>query len=273
MTSEFDREISLRPDGAGWAGTFGDGWRIGGGINGGLLLAAVALGLRKTIGDPHPDPLAISATYLSPTGPGTFVVRPDVVRRGRVTATAQASLLQVLDTGAEVERIRALATYGDLGSVSTDVRVMSRPPGMPPPEKCVTVADAPADFLEHSSLLQRLDLRLDPACAGWVLGQPAGRGEFRAWLRLPDGREPDPLTLLLAIDALPPVTFDFGLYGWAPTVALTAYLRGRPAPGWLRVRTVSRNLFGGSLEEDGEVWDSTGRLVAQSRQLAFSPRG
>jgi hypothetical protein len=87
-----------------------------------------------------------------------------------------------------------------------------------------------------------------------------------------DGREPDPLSLLLAVDALPPVTFDLGIAGWAPTLELSAHVRARPAPGWLRVRVSTRNLAGGLLEEDAEVWDSTDRLVAQSRQLARVPR-
>ena len=34
----------------------------------------------------------------------------------------------------------------------------------------------------------------------------------------------------------------------------------------------TRNVAGGYFEEDCEVWDSTGRLVAQSRQLAGMPR-
>ncbi len=50
------------------------------------------------------------------------------------------------------------------------------------------------------------------------------------------------------------------------------HVRAAPAPGWLRVRHATRNVAGGMLEEDAEVWDSAGRLVAQSRQLARLPR-
>jgi hypothetical protein len=59
---------------------------------------------------------------------------------------------------------------------------------------------------------------------------------------------------------------------WTPTVELTAHVRASPAPGWLRCRFSTRFVTAGFLEEDGEVWDSTGRLVGQARQLALVPR-
>ena len=49
---------------------------------------------------------------------------------------------------------------------------------------------------------------------------------------------------------------------------MTVHFRARPAPGWLRFRFSTRFAFGGHLDEDGELWDSSGQLVAQSRQLA-----
>ncbi len=124
-----------------------------------------------------------------------------------------------------------------------------------------------------NALLERLDLRLDPATAGWAVGAPSGAGDMRGWLGLADGRDHDPLSLLLAVDALPPTAFDLGLKGWTPTLELTVHLRRRPAPGPVRVSLVTRNLAGGLMEEDAEVWDADDRLVAQSRQLARAPRG
>ncbi len=50
------------------------------------------------------------------------------------------------------------------------------------------------------------------------------------------------------------------------------HVRARPAPGWLACRSYTRFVTGGYHEEDFEVWDSAGVLVAQSRQLALVRR-
>jgi acyl-CoA thioesterase len=52
-------------------------------------------------------------------------------------------------------------------------------------------------------------------------------------------------------------------------------VRARPAPGWLSTQFATLALTDGYFEEDGELWDATGRLVAISRQLALAgrPRG
>lgn len=276
MTSEFDRGIAAtsRPDDpTSYDVELDAGWQIGAGVNGGMLLATVGNALRSALtGHGHPDPVSVSGYYLSASRPGPGVVRTQVLRAGRSMSTGAATLVQADDDGREVERLRVLATYGDLAGLPDDVRTTAVPPDLPPPEKCVSTDLAPPDFMQEARLLERLDLRLDPACVGWAMGEPSGVGRIQGWLRMADAREPDPVLLLLAVDALPPVTFDLGLFGWTPTLELTAHVRAVPAPGWLRVAHSTRNVAGGFLEEDAEVWDSAGRLVAQSRQLARTPR-
>jgi hypothetical protein len=271
--SELDRGIAVEPRGEGVYDAHLDAaWSIGAGINGGLLLAACANALRDTFADEgHPDPVSVSAYYLSAAKEGPARLTTEVVRRGRSMSTGSVSLSQDVD-GQLVERVRALATFGDLATLPDEVRTTAVEPDLPPLEECIGSNLAPADFRAKAPLLDRFDLRLDPGTVGWALGKPTGRGLIRGWLAMADGREPDPLSLLLALDALPPVTFDLGLPGWAPTLELTAHVRAVPAPGRLKVVHATRNFAGGLLEEDAEIWDSAGRLVAQSRQLVRAPR-
>ncbi|MFC9327757.1 thioesterase family protein [Kitasatospora sp. NPDC057015] len=274
IRSEFDQGIALtpRPGGTGlYDAELGAGWQIGGGINGGLLLAVAghALSLRHP---EHPDPMSISGYYLSASRPGAATVGTEVIRSGRSLSTGTASLSQADEDGRPVERLRVLASYGDLGAAEGEVHTSAKPPQLPPPDQCIGMEHAPPQLIEQAALLERFDLRLDPSTVGWALGRPSKNGRIQGWFRLADGRDPDPLLLLLVADALPPVTFDLGLPGWAPTIELTVHLRARPVPGWLRVSHSTRNLAGGYFEEDAEIWDESGRLVAQSRQLARAPR-
>ncbi|MFI2379692.1 thioesterase family protein [Streptomyces sp. NPDC018964] len=265
--SEFDRDTALTPRAPGvYDIDLSADWTIFNAVNGGYLLAVLGRALEDTL--PHADPFTLSAHYLTASRPGPAVVRTETVRTGRTLSTGQASLFQFDEQGDEVERIRVLASYGDLDSLPDDVRTTAEPPVIPPMEQCFGTEDGPAPVDGGSAITERLMLKLDPSTLGWALGQPSGKGEMRAWFGLADGRDPDPFALLLAVDALPPTAFELGLTGWVPTVELTVHIRCRPAPGPLRVSVTTRNLAGGFLEEDAEVWDSADRLVAQSRQLA-----
>ncbi|MFC5804845.1 thioesterase family protein [Streptomyces formicae] len=272
--SEFDRDtaVTLRdPHVPGvYEAQLCAGWTIISAVNGGYLLALIGRALGDAL--PHPDPFSVSAHYLSPSVPGPAVIRTETLRTGRTLSTGQASLFQYAEDGTEVERIRVLAAYGDLDALPDEVRTTAKPPTIPPYEHCLGPADGPAPAIPGSSAItDRLDIRLDPATVGWAVGAPSGKGEMRGWFGLADGRAADPLSLLLTVDALPPTSFELGLKGWTPTVELTTHVRCRPAPGPLRVAITTRNLAGGFLEEDAEVWDSADRLVAQSRQLAKAP--
>jgi hypothetical protein len=269
--SEFDRDtaVTLREEGV-YDAELSAGWTIIHAVNGGYLLAMLGRALGEAL--PHPDPFSVSAHYLTASVPGPAVIRTQTVRTGRTLSTGQASLLQYAEDGTEVERIRVIATYGDLDALSGEVCTSAKPPAIPPLEHCLGPGDGPAPIPGSSAITERLDIKLDPATIGWAVGAPSGKGEMRGWFGLADGRDADPLSLLLTVDALPPTSFELGLKGWTPTIELTTHIRCRPAPGPLRVSITTRNLAGGFLEEDADVWDSADRLVAQSRQLARAPR-
>lgn len=268
--SEFDRDTAIVRRSPGiYDAELSAGWTVIRAVNGGYLLALMGRALGDAL--PHPDPMSVTAHYLTASRPGPAVIRTEVVRTGRTMSTGSATLVQFEDDGTEVERLRVLAAYGDLDALPDDVRTTAKPPVMPPLQECFGADAAPEgrpSIPGSSEITARLDVRLDPATCGWAIGAPSGNGEMRGWFGLSNGRDADPLSLLLTVDALPPTAFEMGLKGWVPTIELTTHIRCRPAPGPLRVSITTRNLAGGFLEEDAEVWDSADRLVAQSRQLA-----
>lgn len=269
--SSYDDALAVEAVGPGeWTGRLRESWSIGGALNGGLLMALTAATLGRDVLDGSPEhvaPLAYSGHFLSASVDGPATLSTQVLRRGRTLTTGQVSLLQEAD-GQPVERLRALVGYGPIaGRAEPHLRSAPAPP-IPAPEQCVTSAMAPAEFVASVPLLQHLDLRLDPATAGWALGSPSRQGRMQGWIRFADERPVDATSLLFFLDALPPVAFDLGILGWAPTLEFSGHVRAEPAPGWLHVELRTSNVAGGLMEEDATIWDSTGALVAQSRQLA-----
>ena len=280
-TYEFDRGIAVtaRDDGE-YAADLDAGWVVGGGVNGGYLLAVIGNAVRDRLqGSGHVDPFSVSAHFLSAAVPGPAVVETSVVRAGGRFSTVAATLVQDVD-GVSTPRISALATYGDLDSahdaasdaVAAALHLTLPAPDLPPRDQCLLASAAPEDVKRLAPLLDRFGTLLDPATTAWAFGEPSRNGVIQGWFELADHRPLDPIALLMVVDALPPVTYDLGMPGWAPTLELTAHVRAKPAPGWAIVRHATRTVAGGLFEEDCEVWDSTGRLVAQSRQLALQPR-
>jgi hypothetical protein len=244
------------------------GWDVGGSIlNGGYLLAVI--GRAAVLDSPHPHPVAVSASYLRATGPGPVTLGVTPGPAGRTLAHSS-----VLLSGADGPTLSAQVTTATLGD---EPPVYSRPmPEVPPVEECLA-ARAGDDLGGHPvpevGLRRRVETRLDPATAGWAVGRPSGEPVMRAWVRLTDGSDPDPFSLLLFADVLPPTSWSIGLMGWAPTVQLQVLVRALPAPGWCLVEASASEVAGGWLDEDYRIWDAGGRLVAQSRQLARLPRG
>jgi hypothetical protein len=282
MTYELDRGIAVTAAGDGrYDADLDGGWVVGGGVNGGYLLAVIGNAVReRLLGSDHVDPFSVSAHYLSASVPGPATVETRVVRQGGRFSTVAVTLVQQVD-GVATPRISALATYGDLDrahDAATDaaaeaLHLALQPPELPPREQCLPSSAAPEEVRKMAPLLDRFGTLLDPASAMWAVGRPSRRGVIQGWFKLADDRPLDPIALLMVVDALPPTTFDLGMPGWAPTLELTAHVRAKPAPGWAVVRHATRTVAGGLFEEDCDVWDSTGRLVAQSRQLALQPRG
>lgn len=255
-------DTSQRP----YTAAIAEGWDVVGNANGGYLMALGARAMAAAAARPHP--ISVTAHYLSPGRPGPVTVDAQIVRAGRRLTTVRASLV-----GDEKPLIELIGAFGDIAEIEGPERVDGHPPDLPAPEACPrVVADPKVGF--PPALMDKLDLRLHPDDGNFLQGNPSGEPLVRGWLRLADDEPINVFSLLLATDAFPPTIYNANLpVAWTPTIELTAHIRSVPQPGWLRCRFSTRFISGGMMEMDGEIWDDTGRLVAQSRQLALTPQG
>ncbi|GAB3654578.1 thioesterase family protein [Actinocorallia lasiicapitis] len=257
----FDTDTEVTATGNGvWSAKIEPGWRaIGGQPNGGYLMALALSAAVEAV--PGTQPYSVSAHFLRPGELGPAELTVEVVKLGRVKNTVEVRL----DQGGK-ERLRLLTTLGRAGGGDGGPLVTASAPDLPKPDDCVEaplgVAGPDADIAE------RFDYRVTPA-SRWISGKTSDRAVIEGWIRFSDGREPDLASLPLFADAFPPAAYEVVEAALVPTIEMGVHLRAEPAPGWLQVRFQTRLIAGEILEEDGEIWDSEGRLVAMSRQLAL----
>ncbi len=268
----FDVDTVMHPPANGpgpgsWTGTMSNRWDIGDKPNGGYMLALAVRAMTEVTGATeasHIDPFSVTAHYLRPGEPGAVSVDVDLIRTGRKLSTATATMTQ----GGK-QKLSVIGTFGRLDRASGPTVIGAVMPDLPSPDECLSRRGGGQAHYVPSRFSDSVDVLLHPE-TGWVRGVPSGRGELIGWMRFTDGRPADVLSVALFADAFPPTVFELlPTAQWVPTIELTVHFRGVPAPGWLRARFVSRYLMNGFFEEDGEIWDSTGQLVAQSRQLAM----
>ncbi len=262
-------ELAVESVGPGaWEVTFADRWGVGRNQNGGVVLATASTALAAAVG--QPDPLTVTAHYLRATAAGPGTVATSVIRRGRAASTGAAEVWQD-----GKERLRAIGTFGDLGARPREgvPTVGAAAPRIRDPDDCADLLDllerSPVGARALTRSLRNFAIRVDPD-GGWGADE-GGHPSLSGWIRLLDEETIGPQMLLAVADGFPPTLMSQAEIGWLPTLELTVHVLAVPARGepWLRAELRTRTVTGGLVDEDGELWDGDGRLVARFRQLGL----
>ena len=225
--------------------------------NGGYILAAMLRGLGDEMG--AGDPLVAAISYLASPETGAAELRTSSLRRGRRVQTGTASLWEGDRHVAEMT-----ASFGDRSGGES--RELGTPPALRPPAECF---DPRGQGMPEGGIFDRTDYRIDQI-PGSVLGEPSGDPTITVWQRLRDGRAIDfPALTFLCDSYLPPVVELGRGFERSMTVQLTVHLHRLPRPGWIATRLTTRHVVDGFHDEDCELWDEDGNLLAQSRQLSI----
>ena len=257
-----DEDTALRPLGDdAWEGRIATGWETPRGPLGGYVMAIVLRALAAAVADETRQPRSVTMHFLRVPEPGPVTIRARVERAGRSLSSVSARLEQDGD-------LLALA----LGAYSRpwDGPLLDSPPApeVDPPEpgrepgRPFREAKAPG-FVERLTMQRRFGPRPFSAAA---------TGETGGWLGLREERPLDALAIAILVDAWFPVPWTrLRALAPAPTIELTIHFRA-PLPladGLLLGRFRNRLVRDGFFDEDGELWDEGGALIAQSRQLGL----
>ena len=236
-------------------------WWVFTGANGGYLASVLLRALTERVGDTARMARSLTVHYLSPPAEGEATITTRLVRAGRSLATVTGTLVQD-----GVEKALATAAFSlPRPAMPFHDAVM---PDVPPPDETPPSTWPPELWPPISHRFEYRPVRGEAVFAG------LDRAEVGCWLRLREPRPLDPVLLATVADALAPAVFPKATEPVAATtIDLTVHFRApateEPSDGWCLALFRSTVSVDGFVEEDGEVWSPSGRLIAQSRQLAL----
>jgi acyl-CoA thioesterase len=239
---------------------------VGNTPHGGYLLALMNKAMTEVL--PHPSAINSNIYYLDRTEPEPAELHIEILRTSRGSSMGQVKLIQN-------NKITCLYS-----SLCSDFQYMKGHSGLetPMPEIINSVEQDDFKVMNYEnfklgstpSFIQQLNMSVHPDHAWWdrVISTDAAEARCSAYLEL-QGGVADTFVLSYLADILPPVVQNkYGPLGWVPTLTLTCNIRQLPKTNLLFIDGIAKDISNGYFEQDCNIWDMSGNLVATSRQLA-----
>ena len=234
--------------------------------HGGYLLALMNKAMTEVL--PHPSAINSNIYYLDRTEPEPAELHIEILRTSRGSSMGQVKLIQN-------NKITCLYS-----SLCSDFQYMKGHSGLetPMPEIINSVQQDDFKVMNYEnfklgstpSFIQQLNMSVHPDHAWWdrEISTDAAEARCSAYLEL-QGGVADTFVLSYLADILPPVVQNkYGPLGWVPTLTLTCNIRQLPKTNLLFIDGIAKDISNGYFEQDCNIWDMSGNLVATSRQLA-----
>lgn len=255
---QFDQSISLTQQTPfTFKGIVSGDWSVNGNPNGGYLAAILANSVlqhseKKSI-------LIFTTNFISRCVPGEAEISVENIGFSKQFERWRARLAQ---NGQE--RVCAIGTFTNNERDQCEKVYEESEPVLLPIEECIAIPEIP-----NYTIFNQMDVRLEPNCTGWMKGDLTDKSKVKGWTKFKSDRPLDELAILLITDSFPPaVLASQGIVAWVPSIELSVNIRNLAKTQWLKCTFRSRFINNGIVEEDGQVWDETGELIAISRQIS-----
>ena len=238
---------------------------VGNTPHGGYLMAVMHKALTSIL--PHSTAISSSVQYLDRIDAKTFELEVETFKTSRGSSSGIVKLKQ--DN-------KICTTF--TGTCS-DFEFMKGYDGLQKPLPNIFNEGDKKDYIKMNydkiskgftpAFIQQLECLIHPNHAWWNRDSNDQNNEARcsAFLEM-QGGIPDQFCLSFYSDILPPVVSNkYGPLGWIPTITLTTHIRQLPSTSELYADFKATDINKGYFEQDCNIWDLNGNLVASSRQL------